>query len=134
MFKTNAQVAADSLLPLERFGLGGMNSVRGYRSNVLVRDNAVNSSIELRIPLMDDEQGWGVLQFVPFFDYGRGWNTGYETPEPDQISSVGGGIRWSLRNRMLLEVFYGQSLRNVSVEDRELADRGVNFQLTLEVL
>lgn len=133
MFRTNLQFAADGLLSLERFGLGGMNSVRGYRPNILVRDNGVNSSLELRFPLFSDEQGWGTLQCVPFYDFGWGRNTDYPTPDPDQISSVGAGIRWSLRNRYSLEAFYGQSLRNVTVDSKELADRGVHFLLTAEV-
>ena len=35
----------------EKFSLGGVNSVRGYRENELVSDNGVIGSMELRIPL-----------------------------------------------------------------------------------
>jgi hemolysin activation/secretion protein len=133
MFRTNTQLADSSLLPLERFGLGGMNSVRGYRSNLLVRDSGINSSLEFRITLLDDVQGWGVLQLVPFYDYGRGWNASGETPDPDRISAAGGGFRWTVRNLLLLEAYYGQSLTNVTIQDHTLADRGVSFQLTVEV-
>lgn len=133
MFRTNAQIAANSLLPLEKFGLGGMNSVRGYRSNILVRDNGVNSTVELRVPILNDEKGWGVLQLVPFTDFGWGWNTDGATPKPDTIVGVGGGIRWSFRERLLLEAFYGYGINKVKVENRELSDQGIHFQLTAEV-
>ncbi|GAM09458.1 heme/hemopexin transporter protein HuxB [Geobacter sp. OR-1] len=133
MLRTNAQMAAESLLSIERFGLGGMNSVRGYRNNALVRDNGVNSSIELRIPLLQDENGWGTIQAIPFVDYGWGWNADYETPQPDTIVGVGGGVGWSIRNRILLEVYYGYGVNKVHVNSRELSDQGVHFQLKAEV-
>ncbi len=133
MFKTNAQVAANGLLPLEKFGLGGMNSVRGYRNNILVRDNGLNSSLELRIPVLNDEKGWGILQLVPFTDVGWGWNTDYPTPKPDTIVGVGGGIRWNLRNRFTLEAFYGYGVEAVTVDKKSLSDQGFHFQLTADV-
>lgn len=133
MFRTNAQLAAESLLSIERFGLGGMNSVRGYRNNVLVRDNGVNSSIELRIPLLQDEKGWGTIQAVPFIDYGYGWNTDYATPHPDTIIGVGGGFRWSIRDWVQIEAYYGYGVNKVNVESEKLSDQGVHFQLRAEV-
>lgn len=133
MFKTNAQVAANSLLPLEKFGLGGMNSVRGYRNNQLVRDNGVNSSLELRMPVINDEKGWGVLQLVPFADFGWGWNTDLATPKPEVIGSVGAGFRWNFLERFNLEFYYGYGIERVSVSNKELADQGIHFQLIAEV-
>jgi hemolysin activation/secretion protein len=133
MLKANAQMAADVLLPLERFGIGGMNSVRGYRSNVLVRDNGVSSSLELRIPVINNMQGLGLVQLVPFMDFGWGWNSGYGTPNPDKIYGTGGGFRWNIRNPLTLEAYYGYGLTNVHVDNKELSDRGFHFQLTAEV-
>lgn len=133
MLRTNAQVAANGLLPLEKFGLGGMSSVRGYRSNVLVRDNGINGALELRVPVLNDEKKWGVVQLVPFADFGRGWNTGAPTPRPDAIISIGGGIKWSFLDRYLFELYYGYGFEAVPVESRELADQGVHFQLSGEV-
>ncbi len=58
-----AQLTPDSLLPLEQFSLGGINTVRGYRENQLVADNGILGSIEFRIPLTYNPQ---VLQVTPF--------------------------------------------------------------------
>ncbi len=35
-----AQYAADPLLSIEKYALGGIKTVRGYRQNQVVRDNA----------------------------------------------------------------------------------------------
>ena len=133
MFRTSAQLAACDLLPLEKFGLGGMTSVRGYRTNILVRDNGVNSSLELRLPLLKSERGAGTVQFIPFFDFGWGWNTNAATPKPDTIESVGAGIRWSFKERYLLEAYYGYGIEKIRIDNKSLADQGIHFQLTAEV-
>ncbi|SLM30670.1 putative Surface antigen (D15) [Desulfamplus magnetovallimortis] len=90
IFKTDLQFSRDPLLPMEKFSVGGRNSVRGYRENQLVRDNAIVSSIELRIPafniplplIITDHIKSGAIKkneknftIAPFFDYGRAWNS-----------------------------------------------------------
>ncbi|NET57981.1 MAG: ShlB/FhaC/HecB family hemolysin secretion/activation protein, partial [Symploca sp. SIO2E6] len=42
----NAQLTPDSLLSLERFSMGGVDTVRGYRQNQLVADNGILGSVE----------------------------------------------------------------------------------------
>jgi len=132
MLKTNVQVAADGLLAIERFGLGGMNSVRGYRTNLLVRDNGLNSTLEFRVPVIGRESGWGEASLVPFFDFGWGWNSDTTTPNTT-IAGVGGGIRWNLWDRVLVEAYYGYALNKVQVFNESLPDRGIYFQVTTEV-
>jgi hemolysin activation/secretion protein len=133
MLRTNAQVSANGLLPLERFGLGGLNSVRGYRSNLLVRDNGVNSSLELRVPLTRPESNFGAVNFVPFIDFGWGWNTDQATPSPSTITGIGGGLQWRPTSQVLLEAYYGYGLTNVKLENKELSDQGIYVQMTAEV-
>ena len=133
MLRTNAQVSANGLLPLERFGLGGLNSVRGYRSNLLVRDNGVNSSLEFRVPLTRSESSFGAVQFIPFIDFGWGWNTDQATPSPDTIIGIGGGLQWRPIPQILLEAYYGHGLTDVKLENKELSDQGIYVQMTAEV-
>ena len=71
LIKLNAQLTTDSLLPLERFSLGGVGTIRGYPQNQLVSDNAINASAELRIPLTRNPN---VLQVTSFLETGVGWN------------------------------------------------------------
>ena len=49
--RLTTQLSPDSLLPLEQFTLGGVGTVRGYRQNQEVGDNAVVGTIEIYVPL-----------------------------------------------------------------------------------
>src|SRR5207244_2732515 len=86
------QVANNRLFPLEQIPVGGRYSVRGYRENTLIRDNAFLASIETRFPLMRYATGEPLLQFAQFVDFGRAWNTRVPTPDPDTLASVGLGL------------------------------------------
>jgi hemolysin activation/secretion protein len=67
------QLADTGLPPMEKYALGGMYSVRGYRKNVMIKDNGVNASLEWWFPLLRDNlTGSEYLSIAPFFDYGRG--------------------------------------------------------------
>ncbi|MDZ7968066.1 MAG: ShlB/FhaC/HecB family hemolysin secretion/activation protein [Nostoc sp. DedSLP03] len=67
--KIDAQLTGDSLLSLEKFSIGGVETVRGYNQNQVVTDNGIIASIEARIPLTSNTN---ILQLVPFFDFGTG--------------------------------------------------------------
>ena len=71
--RVNTQLTPDSLLPLERFSLGGVSTVRGYAQNELVTDNGVAVSVEYQRPLLREPEK---LKLVPFVDFGAGWNSG----------------------------------------------------------
>nr|MCM0591622.1 filamentous hemagglutinin N-terminal domain-containing protein [Gloeotrichia echinulata DEX184] len=60
------QLAANSLLPLEQFGVGGQLSVRGYRQDTLLTDNGMFFSAEFRLPIVRAPNQGGVLQLTPF--------------------------------------------------------------------
>jgi len=110
--------------------------VRGYREYLTVTDDAFFASGELRIPIdklrlptLADTDDAGTVQFVPFYDFGRGWNLDRPTPPPTQISSVGAGFRWQAGSGVMLEFYYGKGLRHVPV-GTSLQDRGIGFRLT----
>ncbi|MGF1529357.1 MAG: ShlB/FhaC/HecB family hemolysin secretion/activation protein [Candidatus Competibacterales bacterium] len=136
IFRTDVQLSESSLLPLERFALGGADSVRGYRENQLVRDSALVSSVELRVPvfrlpipnLSGPEEGQ--VQLAAFADYGRGWNVDVETPDPDDLASVGLGVRWDPTLKIHAELYWGYALLDVDEpEDDNLQDDGIHFRL-----
>jgi len=135
--RSNLQLADRSLFPIEQFALGGIDTVRGYREYLTVTDDALSASAEARIPIgkfplpgLPGADDAGTLQFVPFYDYGRGWNVGRPTPYPPDISSVGAGFRWMAGAGILLEVYYGKALRHVDA-GTSLQDRGIHFRLTV---
>lgn len=53
--RLDAQLTGDRLLSLEKFGMGGLRTVRGYQENQLVRDNGIAGSVELRVPVLQTE-------------------------------------------------------------------------------
>jgi hemolysin activation/secretion protein len=75
VLRGNVQVTGDALLPLERMAVGGVNTVRGYRENELVRDEGFTSSLEFHYPILGGEsEAKHSLTILPFMDYGGGWN------------------------------------------------------------
>jgi hemolysin activation/secretion protein len=64
--RVGAQLTPDSLLPLEQFSIGGIDTVRGYRQNQRVGDNGLVGSLEVALPIVRDRKGIGVIQLAPF--------------------------------------------------------------------
>jgi len=140
IFRTDVQLAAQSLLGVELISIGGRYTVRGYRENTMVRDNAVIASLESRLPLVRNRRWADYLQLVPFFDFGHGWNTDLPSPSLDTISSAGLGLRWaatfkdgSTELRPQVEIFWGYPFKDTDVPstDRNLQDDGIHFQFIL---
>jgi hemolysin activation/secretion protein len=135
LFRTDLQLASDALLPLEQLAVGGRYSVRGYRENTLIRDQAFLASVEVRVPVVRNRRWADFLEVAPFYDYGRGWNVRGDTPDPLDLSSVGVGLRWGVTIpwivpvRSQLEIYWGYPLRNISAPGHDLQDDGLHFQL-----
>ncbi len=131
-----AQVANDRLFPLEQMPVGGRFSVRGYRENTLVRDDAVLASFESRFPLLRFASGEDRLQFAQFVDFGHAWNAKGETPDPQTLASVGVGLRWMIlpQERARFEIYWGQQLNHVRGGEGNLQDHGIHLQLVVQVL
>ena len=71
----NTQLTDEPLLSIEKYPVGGVNSVRGYRENQFVRDNAAVLNLELRIPVGSTESGSANQWYlVPFLDMGQTWD------------------------------------------------------------
>ena len=98
LVRSNIQLAADSLLPLEQFSLGGLYSVRGYRQDQLLTDSGFFLSAETRFLILQTFARKGSLQLIPFLDYGVGWNANGENPSPNNLVSVGLGLLYSQGN------------------------------------
>ena len=129
------QLTDDHLFPLEQMSVGGRYSVRGYRENTLVRDNAVLASFESRIPVLRSELGGDLLRLAPFVDYGRAYNSRTPGPEPlKDLASIGLGLIWDIMQGSRFEVYWGHRLNHVDNPDGNLQDHGVHLQLIIEVL
>lgn len=137
------QVANDRLFPLEQYSMGGRYTVRGYRTNTLIRDNAYLFSVESRIPIWPSKFGEDTVQLAPFIDVGHSWRTKDDTPDPQTLASIGVGLRFTFRQQAFpifpntyANIYWGQQLNHVpDVRDtNNLQDNGVYFQVLVEVL
>jgi hemolysin activation/secretion protein len=138
--RVDAQFTDDSLLPVEQMAVGGRYTVRGYRENQLVRDQALLASLESRIPLVESSFFADYLNLAPFLDYGRAWNKDLPTPPIKSISSVGLGLRWGMtlvrspvRLQSQFEIYWGYPLRDVDHAGNNLQDDGIHLQLLMRV-
>ncbi|HEY9653423.1 MAG TPA: ShlB/FhaC/HecB family hemolysin secretion/activation protein [Coleofasciculaceae cyanobacterium] len=124
--RIDTQLTPDSLLSLERFSMGGGDTVRGYRQNQLVADNGILGSVEVRIPLTSDPR---TLQLIPFFDIGTAWNNQDSDPNPATIASLGLGLRWLIGSDLDLRLDYGIPLIQVDNQGNSLQENGLYFSV-----
>ncbi|MGJ5628360.1 ShlB/FhaC/HecB family hemolysin secretion/activation protein [Nostoc sp. CALU 1950] len=123
------QFAANSLVPLEQFGLGGQLSVRGYRQDALLTDNGLLLSAEFRVPIVRAKKIGGVLQLTPFIEVGKGWNVKGENPSPSTLLSTGFGLLWKQGDDFLARLDWGIPLISVDGEKRSLQENGLYFSV-----
>ena len=137
IFRSDVQLSDDSLMSLEQIVLGGRYSVRGYRETTMLRDRALITSLELRVPVIRNSRWADFIDVGPFVDFGRGWNKNRSTPAPQDISSVGVGLRWSVTFvspvllRPQFELYWGHRLRKVERPENTMQDNGFHFQVVV---
>ncbi|NEP00485.1 MAG: ShlB/FhaC/HecB family hemolysin secretion/activation protein [Symploca sp. SIO2E9] len=127
LVRVNAQLA-EALLPSEQFAIGGLGSVRGYRQDQIITDNGLFASAEVRLPILRIFEGEGMLQLIPFVDYGIGWNSSDRTnPDPNNLASVGIGLQWQQGNNFNARLDWGIPLVDVDLRDRTWQENGILF-------
>ena len=130
--RTGAQLSFDSLLPIEQFSIGGIDTVRGYRQNQRVADNGIVGSIEVRYPIIRNPDGIGTIQLASFFDIGTVWNNKGEIPSPSTLASIGLGLRWQLEPYFSARLDWGIPLISISQEGNSLQDNGIYFSIRFQ--
>ena len=128
--RLGTQLTLDSLLSLEKFSLGGVNTIRGYSENRLVTDNGAFSSVEVRIPVTSNPQ---TLQLTPFVEVGTGWNNEEPDADPTTLASLGVGARWSISSKLRMRLDYGIPLTNTEDEGNALQDNGLHWSLNYQL-
>jgi len=127
--RATVQQTQNRLLALDGLALGGVNSVRGYRENQLVRDRGAFVNVELAYPLVRDAASAWQLTLMPFYDHGRAQNVGEEGLT---LASWGLASRWQWQ-RFQLDVALAKRLRrpnSTRASEPTWQDRGVHWQLT----
>ncbi len=130
--RSDIQLASETLMPLERFALGGVYTVRGYRQNELVRDNGYAASVELRYPLLMRENTYGNLKLVPFFDIGEAWN---HDENGKTLLSSGIGLQWKRKN-LSADFYWAHDLNTPDSvhSEQDSQDDGFYFQVQAKLL
>ena len=115
--RSTAQLTANPLLAPEKLSIGGANTVRGYRENLLVRDNGVAMTAEVgHRPFPDAAARWRRdLTLVAFADYGAAWDEDdtapgsrlRDTTRTNQILGLGLGLLWSPLEGLDLAAYAG---------------------------
>jgi hemolysin activation/secretion protein len=130
VLRSDIQLATRSLVPLEQFGVGGLRSVRGYRQDLLLTDNGLLASAEVRLPVLRVKEIQGLLQVVPFVDFGIGWNSsGNSNPDPNTLVGVGMGLQWQMGRVFSARFDYGIPLIDAESRDRTLQEEGFYFSI-----
>ncbi len=129
LVRANMQLADRSLVPIEQFGLGGLRSVRGYRQDLLLTDNGILATAEVQYPILRIPQSQTLLQVVPFFDVGSGWNSNRENPDVNTLVSVGLGLQWRQGDRFTARLDWGIPLVSVNSRERTWQENGVYFSV-----
>ena len=132
------QRAWHPLLAMEKLPMGGASTVRGYRENLLVRDNGVIASMEYQLPLFNSETSTDDfdarrLKLAAFFDFGESWNNDWQY-DPDaskqQISSVGLGLLWNPSRSISSSVYWGNAIDDFGTGSGDLQDDGIHLSFS----
>ena len=116
------QWSTTNLLLSEEFGVGGYNTVRGYKEREVNGDNAFVWNFELRTTLVSllnyvfhKRKYPDKLQVLVFYDLG--WESVKRATKVEDkrelLMSVGPGLRYNIRTNVNLKVDWGIQLKNV---------------------
>jgi hemolysin activation/secretion protein len=123
------QHTSDRLLALDGLSLGGVNTVRGYRENTLVRDTGTIVNLEFDYPLQRSSNTGAQVNLVPFVDYGQARNVGGPT---STLASAGvaARVQWM---RFYVDLAVAKRLRNsdapAASSSSRLQDAGIHLQI-----
>jgi len=126
LFRSHLQLSNNKLLSMEKFSLGGANSVRGYRENLWVRDLGFFNSVEVRMTIPKSKGKW---QVASFYDIGWGENVGGPA-DSETISSLGAGLRWNPHRRLHTQLYWGHALSSVDIGlDHSMQEDGFHLSV-----
>jgi hemolysin activation/secretion protein len=89
------QVASDALLPYEQASFGNYTIGRGLDPGVMVGDDAVGASFEVRAgSRYPGARGGFAFEPFVFLDWAKGWiDDNRLNPDPREVLTAGGGVR-----------------------------------------
>jgi len=131
--RSDVQLTTSALLSSEQFGLGGQQTVRGYRQDALLRDNGAVISAEARFPIARFSEE-SVVQITPFLEAGAAWNNN-NTPEGNNVLvGTGFGLLWQQNENLSARIDWGIPLVDIESSGDSLQDSGIYFSLRYNLL
>ena len=141
--KVSAQYSPDVLIPAEKVAIGGMNTVRGYRTRGYMGDSGIYGTFELRTPVLSDviagifrdsagKTALDRMQFYVFSDMGytRYNRTTQGYTQGDFLASAGIGARLGLTKYCQLNLDLAAPLRETT-QDKLNRDYDEDVELYL---
>ena len=109
----DVQMTGQPLIAGEQFGVGGVNSVRGFEERAISGDSGYRASFEVwtpAMPLIYD------IRALVFFDTGNAAHIDKQPGEvgSDTISSAGFGLRWQWKDQILFNLDWGRSIAGIN--------------------
>lgn len=136
ILRGDVQTSDSALLPLEKFAIGGADSVRGFRENQLVRDKGWIGSAEVRFPVgrlpvpgLSEQPSDGKVYLAAFVDAGQAWDRG---DRKSFIWGAGPGMRWDVSADTSAQLYWAARRKHIEGNDRDLQDRGIHFRLVVQ--
>jgi hemolysin activation/secretion protein len=147
ILRASGQLSQNPLLSVEKFTIGGVNTVRGVPENLLVRDNGLAGTLELQLPLPGyrPQAYVGDLVFAPFIDAGRSWdkvntsqgNPLIDTSRANYVATAGLGLLWNPLRGLDAQIYWGREFANNFGADNplhyvphDLQYHGVHYAVT----
>ncbi|HEV7613977.1 MAG TPA: ShlB/FhaC/HecB family hemolysin secretion/activation protein [Steroidobacteraceae bacterium] len=145
MVRASGQITQQPLLLLEKFTIGGVDTVRGFPENLLVKDNGMAATVELQLPVPGyrADPNPRNLAVAAFVDYGRSWdkvnadrsNPLVNTTDPLYIASVGLGLLWNPFPGFGANLYWARGIANnfhgaddpLAGAPNDLQKRGLHF-------
>jgi len=125
LLRSDFQLADRPLVAVEQFSLGGALSVRGYRQDLLLGDNGLFSSAELRATILRIPQWQTSVQLTPFVDFGKVWNLDNIVLDKNTLVSTGIGLRLQVSDYFAARLDWGIPLVDLGAEGDSLQEDGV---------
>ena len=130
--RLDLQLTNDPLLSAEQMSIGGPLSVRGVSRNLLVRDNGVIASTELRIPLAKGQRPSRRIELFPFVDFAHAWNERLDLAV-ETVSSAGLGLSVDIPDVLSVELTWAEPIRRGVAGGRGLQGEGIYLEVRADV-
>jgi hemolysin activation/secretion protein len=134
VLRLNSQFSNRPLLSIEQFSIGGMQSVRGYRENQLLRDDGIFASAEARVPVWMAKDKSPIVSLASFFDFGDGWNSDRFNKSYQSIYSAGVGLLVNATKHAQVTVYWGHPFVDFHEPKVSLQDYGIHFVVSINAL